>query len=407
MPVVIEGHQGPLEVNSSGYAVDLEKLRQRPRGVDEVAEGYTERGTGSSLEVTRVYTCPWSVLPIFRSWAMGHSNTEIIASASQLEFIDARNYYGTGAGFGYGPIGEVVDAAIAAVLPPVVAKLTRSIPAQDPTRPWLFASDWHLIQTHGVAVEDPYAVATYADGHTIEDADGKQIPTKAMAVADNSKAGNIFQDIDKDAEQPPLDDGSLNTSGLDKPTGDDETDDARRDSATKTFGDGMARVRITFRYRDYAVLSDTACETLGKGELGRYVRRTEEFALEGLALARIGATQLKFAEAPVTGTIVPEAGVVQLATATLTYEWIDVPDRPLMAYARCVGKTNAEPFDGLHGAPLYPAETLFCLPWRTRRTVSTRGRVTWQIQYRLAFRPQKWNRFPYMAGSAFLPRSLT
>lgn len=171
------------------------------------------------------------------------------------------------------------------------------------------------------------------------------------------------------------------------------------------YNDGYAIYRLTYSHRDYVVATDAQVRPLQGGELRRYVTRADEPSLEALPLNRLvnaGATKLMFLEGPFAGQVIAEAGVKQLATSMLTYTWHQVPDRPLAAHANCVGKVNAGPFDGFGGAPLYPAGTLLCLPWRTRRETGVAGRVHWTITFRFAFRPTGWNRFPAGDGRFYL-----
>jgi hypothetical protein len=160
------------------------------------------------------------------------------------------------------------------------------------------------------------------------------------------------------------------------------------------------------------IVDDPTIDAFGQGELARYVIREEEFTLESIPLARVAAgvtdstgkvlaSPLTFTEGPAAGQVIPEAGVQQLPGSMLVYTWVDVPDLPRAAYATCVGKINASPFDGLNGTPVYPAESLLCLPWRTKPTFSVTGRVTWRIQFRFAFRPQLWNRYPLGTAQGF------
>src|SRR5262249_5211132 len=86
--------------------------------------------------------------------------------------------------------------------------------------------------------------------------------------------------------------------------------------------DGVAIFRLTYTPRDYAGLPDEQRQARhGQYELGRYVSRQEEPALEAIPLSRLvagGAAQLVYAEGPggVKGQVVREAGVKQLPTGS-------------------------------------------------------------------------------------------
>ncbi len=377
MPVAIMDAAGSDHLNQSEYLHDLAKLARRPAGVDECdpyrehfgqADGYTER----------TYLIPWSTYRVARDWFLGYTTTELSPGLDPAVLAAARAFWG----------GIPADASL---LPPQnVATLKREIPAQDPTHPWLFAADWQVLEGHGVVVEDSVNLALDADGGAILDDDGDPMVVPTIAYADNSLAGNVMLGGTPD---------NLPQRMLDTDLG--------GDFRTGRFKDGKVRVRVTYRPRKYAILNDQEVAARPAGELARYVTREEKFSLEVVSLARLAANgstlpQLRFWEGPalsatvtvdLKGRVVPEAGVRQLPGAILRYTWHDVPDRPLSAYSLVLGRVNSNPFDGMGGAPLYPAGTLLCQPWETTRKVSSTGRVSWDIVFNFMFKPQGWNKF--------------
>lgn len=396
--------------NDGEYVIDVPKLRARPAWLEE-CDGYRERSDPAGLAVTRVFRCPWSMRIEAYEYVMGHSDTELVPGVSDDALALAREFARSSdrswmdiAAPIFARLGVPVEDAA-----PQVAQINRVIPMQDPERPWLFASEWEMLGGEGAVVQSPFSVVTDKDGNFVADPDDprRSLVAPAAHFVDNSQGG-VFGI----AADPILGQGLLNGDGtlpgmLRRPSG--------------NFLDGRAHFRVTFRPRDYNILSDAALAARGdRRELRRYVSRYEDFGVEALPLARLATdgNTLKFAEGPldgfagpllpgeqalaITGTIIPEAGVVQLPLSTITYTWHEVPDFPRAAYARCIGRVNAQPFDGMAGMPLYPPETLLCLPAKTRRIEGRTGRVTWTIQYRFAFRPQKWNRFPAGDGRFYL-----
>lgn len=368
MPLTItvdEGHYaGPR--NDSEYTLNGAKFQARPDALEEI-DGYRENFRGEDHYVTRCYQFPWSARGACLEWLLGYSTSSLDQSLIANDPATAASVQTWLDWISQAPPDPTI------VLPPAAGwKLSRVIPAQDPDRPWLFASEWELLQGIGAWTDD-------RAGNRINGPDGIQVFINDEPLT----AGGITY-----FENPP--------------------------DADNVVEEGMAKIRVTYRPRPYAVLDDAQMVARGKGELGRYLIRQEQYNVEALPLARLAATgkaPLSYCNPPnglaadgsddpgdLAGVAIPEAGIQLLPTSMLNYTWVDVPERPLTAYSLCVGKINADPFDGVGGSPTYPAQTLLCQPWQTKRTISPTGRVNWQITFKFLFHPQGWNRFPTSQG---------
>ncbi len=345
--------------NDSEYQLDQAKQRARPVWLEET-DGYRDRATATDDQVTRHYRCPWSRRIEARQWLLGYSGSILVPDP--------------------GPVGGVG--------PPVgdTGKLGREIPAQDPERPWLFCSEAEVMRGEGAWVESPDVLVLGEDGEELIDPDTRVRPWRAPAIAyvANDQGGDVGH---KQLIELP---GRVIVEQTTPPS--------------ERFSDGRALIRATYRPRDYTILSDEDLDRTGRDELRRHVTRQIDYGLEAIPLARLAqnGTVLKFAEGKYKDNVIPEAGVQQAPIATLHYTWQEVPDPPHAAFTACLGRVNADPFDGFGGAPVYPAETLLCMPWKLDRKCGPTGRVSWQIHYRLSYRPQKWNRFPAADGNFYL-----
>lgn len=366
MPVtILDG--GSNRSNDSEYVLDIDKLSKWPDWLEEI-DGYRDRFTENDAQVTRFYRCPWSKRDEAREFLLGYSNSIQLLGVNALDLANAIAFW-----------NNAMAAADDADAPDVTNSLLRVIPVQDPERPWLFCSECEVQKGEGAWVQSPFSVVLNANEDVVNDPlTGDPMLAHAIHYVDNSEggfAGEVGEVDDVEITAPP----------------------------SQRFRDGKAVLRATFTPRDYTVLSDAALLAAGGNELRRYVSREEDFGIEALSLARAAATGrvLKFTEGPYEGNSIPEAGVKQMPFSTLSYTWHNVPDPPRTAYYGCVGRINAEPFDGLGGAPTYRAETLLCLPWKLKRRVGPTGRVQWTIQFRFSFRPQMWNRFPAGDGQFY------
>lgn len=377
MPTILDaqGWAG-LRVTDSGYEYDLDKLDRMPSGWAEM-DGYRDRWNHTDSQIMRMYIGPWSSRRQFRQWALGWVETvrrANLPNAEEARLIALHNVI-----LPEGALGNHWG-------------LRRELPAQDPEHPWLFASECETVKGEGAWIDSTTNEALRADGRlhlvNVVGPDGPQLGQTriipAIHYVDNSLRGGIGR-------------------GVGIPGGGDLGIGTTLYNRSEEFKDGRCVMRVTFRARPYAVLSDERMGELARGELGRYVERTEDFNLEAIPLNRLAAANLRFAEGAFANNAIPEAGVMQLPSALLTYTWHDVTDPPRAAYSRVCGKINDADFDGLHGAPVYPAQTLLCLAWKVQRNpAGPTGRVTHTIRYRFAFRPQKWNRFPAADGNFYL-----
>jgi hypothetical protein len=368
-------------LNQSTYDYDLTKLHDAPVGLEEI-DGYRTNYKTSDHSVTRYYQIPWGECYHFEQWVLGYSYTEIVASPgdpTQQAFLrDVTNWFGNV--LGVTPTPAPVEFK--------TYKLRRVLPLQDPVRYWLFASSCELIENDGAWVEDPENFNLYPHNNNpvINPITGKTDRISAIRYVSNDQGGTVGQKSNPGPED--------------------------------VFSEGMAKYRVTFTPRLYEVRSDDDLASLSPGtaqtELNRFVTRKEQFAIEAVPLAKIAAGQGDFTTLPplqfITTTwkakngisaTIPEAGVRQLPTAQLTYIWHDVPDLPRTGFAQCVGRVNKADFDGVGGAPIYPAGTLLCQPWTTERSVNVCGRPTHQITYRFLFRPQGWNFFLAADGNFY------
>ena len=382
MPINITDAEAIDPVNHSEYTLDLAKMRQQPKGVEEF-DGIRERRSAQDGTVSCMFLVPWSVRRAFREWALGYSYSEISPGINAARIAQYAAYT-----FAISGDNE------SAVQYRNVVLLHRVIPAQDPEEPSLFCSDCELIEGRGAVVRDPTNFVLDDEGKIETDARGPYreggieagvdgfLTADAIAYVDNGLAGGIS-----------LTERVNNSLVPTPPSGE--------------YRDGRAIYRLTYRPRNYSVINDN---NVPEGnELARYVIREEEFGLEAIPLQRLAnnaIANLKFVDAaPVPANLrnqmIPEAGAKQLPTAVLNYTWVDVPDRPFASYTRTLGKVNIADFDGFNGAPKFPAGTLLCQPWRTRRTLSVTGKVTWQIQYRFSVRPQGWNNFLAYDGNFY------
>ncbi len=362
-PTISGDVNGPA-MNESGYTLNVPKLDAMPEGCFETNEGsgLRERESQTDNEVSRVYYVPWNVRHAFRLWALGFSTSSIV-SAGAIYTSSFAYYYSS---LNFPPSSRP---------PPNACAINRTIPAQDPERPWLFASSCELLAGKGAVANDPYNIVLDGNGNPVKDGDGDNLIAPCITFVDNNEGGQQ---------------GIVALSGNVIPL-------------AWEVAPGGSFYRVVYRPRDYTILTDKYANSAAnlKGELIRWTRITEEYNVEGIPLVRLGSsgTQLQFTPAAVTAgapkNIIPEMGVWQLPSAIVNVDWMDVPDRPLATYFYCLGKINADSFGGVRGTPLYPPGTLFCYPWRTRQTVSPTGLVNWEIRFRFGYKPNGWNFFPY------------
>jgi hypothetical protein len=343
--------QGGVLLNHSGIGFNLAKIKQKPPAW-RMLPPYTENWTETETEVQATWNGPWSTLASFRNWMLGYSTS--------VTTPDGRNL------------------------------LLRTPPAQHPKHPWLYCTTCELVDGDGAWLPDKTAVATDANGAVlINPATGDPFLNEMIAFANNLGSQTVF------------DPGGVNPDTLTR------------------FGDGVARCRVTYHALPYEVRDDNDPRVQQLGELARYVEREWEPAIQALPIAGQLAQTVIFndtsnpvvpfpagkdangrpqtVQKALNGTAVPEAGVLLMPTRSCIWRWYHVPDVNWTAVASCEGKVNDAPFDGVPGFPTYPAGTLLCQSPTIRRTPRTpAGRVSFIIAYRLDFRPQGWNRVPWI-----------
>lgn len=308
------GFSGGLLHNQSGICGDevWEKYKTAPWGWFETT-GYREHFRPDDSTIERVFEGPWGLRPQFIQWALGYSDS----------LPDPNN--------------------------PERGILKREIPVMDAEFPWLYATDYELVEGHGAWVNN-YFQAKDCEGRTIlENGQPVWFP----------KIGYLAKD-----------------TTLDRLT---------------------AKVKLTFSARDFEVRSDARNAVFSGGELNRYLTRDRTYSMEAIPLPR---GEIVFTEGPFASQPIPEnSGRLLLPRQQLRYTWHDVPDEPVEAIENCVGRVNSHTFDGVRGARSYPPKTLLCLPPQNVRIPRTpTGRVAWRIVYLFLFQPQGWDKWPAADG---------
>lgn len=185
--------------------------------------------------------------------------------------------------------------------------------------------------------------------------------------------------------------------------------------ADQRFLDGRAKMKVTYRSRDYEVRSDADAEraristelvtrTPCPTELTRYVSRKWSYSISAIPLPLgKGGTVLKFSEGPagVLGQEVKAGPPLLLPRKQITYTWHHVPDVPHAAIDACLGRTNLNKFDGVPGYELFEPDTLLMQPPEINRMRSVDGRICWEIIYKFDFNPLGWNTFPAANGRSY------
>lgn len=419
-PASILGQLTWLPANFSGVPFDYTKLWTFPIGLEEI-DGYKEELGADGWEVQRCYQCPWSVAAAAMQWFYGFSfqtlqavyNLKTIAPNGGSEGFSLSTggvgpltdtgspivpgglggLLGGGGGGGEGQLvvenlgpgdsvpeegfiftgsGQLVREEFYGRLvrePPDAGAISRVTPAQDPYRPWLYCDKVELIEGCGAIVQDPQLFLHDIFGDLITITGNPITQFGSSGPPPVPLLGSVF------AEQ----------------------------FSPGVFADGKAKFRVTFRQRPYIVLNDAQCAAAGFGEVGRYVEREPDYAIQGLPLNSIKGTglQLKFYEGPLIGQTLPEAGVMLMPTASWRYTWHDVPFYPTTAIAQCQGRINSVPFDGAQGWPLFDPGTLLCQAPKIRKRRNASGQMAFTVTWILDYRPMGWNMFPAGNGAFF------
>lgn len=215
-------------------------------------------------------------------------------------------------------------------------RISRTLPEQHPKYPWLYATDARFIEPQNLAItQDPFSVT---DGGTI-------VP--------------MIYYVEK---------------------------------VGQAFNEGAVRYAVTYRPLPYEILTDNEADATGVDELARYVERSFSFTVQAQPIPT--TVQFKFTEGPYLNTSIPATNPqFIMPIKQCVYRWVEIPDLPHTAIDACVGKVNAESFDGAPGWPLYEAETLLCHAPQPKWYRTKQGRVAWDLTYRLDYRPSGWNKF--------------
>ena len=288
-------------------------------------DGYQEEWNSDTAQATRVFIGPWVTRQQLLIWALGFS----------YSIPDPNNP----------PSANSNGGGI----------LIRTLPAQHPEFPWLYAQSARLVRGIGAWANSPY-------------------------VGPQDSCGNIAQasgNLPKGYVANPL----PMIAYFDQPTGSDAN---------------SAMYAVTYQPVDYEIRQ--TADPLA-GELSRFVSRTFTFSSKAQI---IPASRLYFTFGGGKNFQVPEPGVWIFNAQEITYVWHDIPDLPLAAIGSCVGKVNSVPFDGAPGYDLYGPGTLLCLAPETRRKRNVVGRIVWDITYKFlhvdngdATTSRGHNYFPY------------
>lgn len=279
-----------------------------PDGIVEI-DGYRERWMPQSQEMVRVFDVPWPVRKPFYDAMMGYC-TSLPAPK----------------------IGQP-------------ATLTRTIPAQHPEFPWLYASECNLLNGIGAITNNPL------------------VPVPMICYFHNQPGSPMW---------------------------------------------GKARVEVIYRHRPYEVLRDDQLDGSTGQELARYVTRTETYAMQALPIPQGngGNNQLKFVATALNGNAnqpIPNSQMTKLfPTREITYTWHEVPEVPEVGIATCMGRVNDKPWDTAY--PLsgrYNKGTLLCLAPQRDRYINVAGRWMYTITYKFLFRPEGHNFFPANDGNLY------
>lgn len=354
MPVTILGAMFGKTRSDSQIVYDAVQAARMPEGVFET-DPYQERISTTEAMVARHYWCPWSLRVSFTQWVLGYSYS------------------------------------LAAGPAPGVGTLRRVPPAQDPERPWLYAQEAEIVERAGAWVLNPNNPVLGPDGNQV----GNTV-APCLAYVDNSEgaAGAV-------AVEPFPNPGAIDHNLI----------------GEQNYRDGWVKYKVTFRPRDYTILSDELFQITGKSEVARWVSYREKWGLEALPMARVAAAgpqQLKFAQIPVDvlpasidppaailGSIVPEPGVRLYPIAHITLVWHEVPDRNLTTYLAALGTVNKLPFSAGRGTPTFRPYTLLLKPWETREVIGETGRICWDITFTMAYRAATWVAYPAGDGGTY------
>ena len=339
--------------NASGVQLDATKQLEMPQGCIEFYEGYQERwDSDGNNEIVRTYQVPWSLMGLFRQWALGYSfNTGLV-------------------------LGSLITDQ---------PGLSRIIPAQDPLNPWMYAVHCELDEPQGV-------------------------PTTRNDVTVNN-SGTVFPwDLGANATGPDL--PSLSPPSrtvvpvLAYANRDNSTSAPQWGASTQFSGDGLAKMKVHFKSLPFEVRSDAMMAqttVYTQGEMERYVERQPTMALKSFQIQPTQQLAFVWPGVPAAVQYVPSPGTMPFPVEELTYVWHDVPDVPYLAIDSCMGRINVGPFDGAYGYnQKAPGTCMLIGASRERTPRNCIGHVMWRIRYKFLYQSNGWNSFPNAYG-AFLP----
>lgn len=316
-------------LNLSGVGLNAQKMSQMPQTKPpiEPQQGYREvdRDDESSAEIT--WRVPWTARHAFREWAKGYS-----------------------------AIGRDANGNL---------KLSRTIPAQHPEKPWLFCVECEV--TNGA---------------------GALMPSQVAAPVPPGSPPILVPFLTFREEV----------------------------IGAGSYGDGFALMKCVYRDRPYDIFDDATIAAMNTGEIGRYVIREPRFSLKGMELPQSLRERLVFdkvALSPTTGQQAPEgiAGIpipggaqLLMPLIGLSYLWLEVPLALInwSAIQGCLGHTNANAFDlaTSWGGP-WAAQTLLMQSPEIRYRRNGVGIMCADIRFKFDFVKNTWNAFPAADGNFY------
>jgi hypothetical protein len=292
--------------DDSDIPLNTDKLKEIPDGWQELSdysESWESSGNGdrSRAEVTRTFQGPWGSRKEFIDWALGFSDN----------------------------VGGI---------------LTRSVPAQHPEYPWLYAVSATNVKGQGLFIQNP------------------NYDPEATGI-------DMIAFIDRDTQT-----------------------DAH-----------CCRVQVRYTRLMYTIRDDRDIALNSATELQRYIIRTRVRSLRSQPLPP-GQLVFQGTATPIPSS----AGNILSPMQELTYRWMQVPDLPEKAFDLCQGCVNDKAFDPafmMNGRLIgftrggYPAGTLLCQAPETIEDRGVTGREQWTIVYKFIFNRNGWNKFPDANGN--------
>jgi len=258
-------------------------------------------------------------------------------------------------------IDLILGYTSAIALPGQPVALRRTCPIQEPEFPWLYAVEIELVAGQGAYGQNPNVFAQDNLGNPVM-VDGQRLRVPKIAFYDAS---------------------------------------SRSDKRS-------AKYAVHYRPLSYEVRTDQELAAIAgnKGELERFVTREIAFMIDSIGLPKSiqfdpvqpGFPDFGFANQAIHAN----AGQMLIRSGRLEYTWHNVPDPPLAAIDQCLGKVNADTFDGARGWRSYAPHTLLCQPPKVKRNPRTIvGRVSWDVTYVFLYKPDTWDKLPAADGEYY------